>query len=535
MLDVAVLGLPEEEGADDEGHEGDDDGVPEAVVDVAGGGDHGGGGQRQHAAEPAVADVIGERHRRVADLRREQLDEIGGDGAVDHGHVEDHDEQHQDGHREIDLGLVGRSGIVGGFQGLLELGLVPALDLDVADLGDDGRVGGAGGRPERQALLGEEVLGLVALGELAPRADEDMEIAVGGGDRDAGLLLIRLQRRIDVMGQRLEQREVGDGGDQAAEHDDLQAADLVGQPAEEDEERRGEQQRGADEDIAGQVVELQRDGEEEQRVELAGVPDDALAGGGAEQGEQHVLVVRILEEAVAERRLGALALGLHPLEDRRLAQLQADIDGEEEQDDGDQERNAPAPFGERRGVHDGADAADDGEGEEEAQGGGGLDEAGVVAALAVGGVLGDVGGGAAVLAAEGQALQQTQADEQDRREPTDALVGRQKADGGGGEAHDQDGDQEGVLAADHVAEAAEDQRAERPHQEAGGVGGEGGQQGGGVVALGKEQRGEERRQGGVQIKVVPLEHGAQRGGEDDSFLLLDFFCRGRNSMGRRSH
>ena len=37
-------------------------------------------------------------------------------------------------------------------------------------------------------------------------------------------------------------------------------------------------------------------------------------------------------------------------------------------------------------------------------------------------------------------------------------------------AHDQDGDQEGVLAPDQVAEPAEHQRAERPHQEAGGEG-----------------------------------------------------------------
>src|SRR4029078_9429176 len=64
------------------------------------------------------------------------------------------------------------------------------------------------------------------------------------------------------------------------------------------------------------------------------------------------------------------------------------------------------------------------------------------------------------------------------------------------------------------------QGAERPHQEAGGIGGEGREEGRGVVPLGKEEGGEERGPGGVEIKVVPLEYRAQRGGEDDFSLLL---------------
>ena len=49
-------------------------------------------------------------------------------------------------------------------------------------------------------------------------------------------------------------------------------------------------------------------------------------------------------------------------------------------------------------------------------------------------------------------------------------VARQQADEEGRQAHDQDGDEEGVFAADQVADAAEDQRAERTHEEAGGEG-----------------------------------------------------------------
>ena len=46
-------------------------------------------------------------------------------------------------------------------------------------------------------------------------------------------------------------------------------------------------------------------------------------------------------------------------------------------------------------------------------------------------------------------------------------VAGQQADDERRHAHDQDGDEEGVLASDEVAEAAEDQRAEGPHGEAG--------------------------------------------------------------------
>ncbi len=129
-------------------------------------------------------------------------------------------------------------------------------------------------------------------------------------------------------------------------------------------------------------------------------------------------------------------------------------------------------------------------------------------------------GGAAVLAAERQALQQAQRDQQDRREPADRHVGGQQADREGRAAHHDDGDEEGVLAPDQVADAPEHQRAEGPHQEAGRVGGECRQQRRRVVALRKEEGREERRQRGVEVEVVPLENRAQGRSEDDSFLFL---------------
>ena len=135
-------------------------------------------------------------------------------------------------------------------------------------------------------------------------------------------------------------------------------------------------------------------------------------------------------------------------------------------------------------------------------------------ALALGRVLGHVGGRAAVLAAERQALQQTQRDENDRRGDADGGVARQHADERGRCAHDDDGDQEGVLAPDEVAEPAEHQRAERPHEEAGGERQQREDVGGGVVDAGEELLGDDRRERAVEIEVVPLEHRAERGREN---------------------
>ena len=76
-------------------------------------------------------------------------------------------------------------------------------------------------------------------------------------------------------------------------------------------------------------------------------------------------------------------------------------------------------------------------------------------------MLGDVRRGAAVLAAEGETLQEAQEDEKRGGEPADALERREESDGRRRAAHDGDRHEERVLAADEVADAAEDEGAER--------------------------------------------------------------------------
>ena len=134
-------------------------------------------------------------------------------------------------------------------------------------------------------------------------------------------------------------------------------------------------------------------------------------------------------------------------------------------------------------------------------------------------MLGDVGRGAAVFPAKGKTLAQPQRHQEDRGKPADRGVGRQQTDQEGRDAHHHDGDQEGVFPSDQIADAAEHQRAERPDQESRGVGRKRRQQRRRIVAGRKEQRGEEWRQNGIEIEVVPFEDGAERRSEDDEFLF----------------
>jgi hypothetical protein len=134
-------------------------------------------------------------------------------------------------------------------------------------------------------------------------------------------------------------------------------------------------------------------------------------------------------------------------------------------------------------------------------------------------MLGHVGCGTAVLAAEGQSLHQPQQHQDQRGREADRRVGRQEADQDRRDTHEDDRDQEGVLPADKVTDPAEDDCAERTDQEAGRVGAEGAEQGRGLVARWEEQAGEERGQDRVQVEVVPFEDGADGRRDDDSSFL----------------
>jgi len=142
-------------------------------------------------------------------------------------------------------------------------------------------------------------------------------------------------------------------------------------------------------------------------------------------------------------------------------------------------------------------------------------------------VLGHVGGGATILTAQRQTLQHAQGDQDDRRGHANAGVVGQHTHDEGRQTHDQDGDQEGVFAANHVAQTAKHQRAEGTHDEARGKRQQGKNESGARIQASKELLGDDRGERAVQIEVVPLKDGAQGRGEDH--LLL--FGRHRTGCG----
>src|SRR5690606_8517835 len=170
-----------------------------------------------------------------------------------------------------------------------------------------------------------------------------------------------------IMGKCRKDREIGEYRKQAARHNDGFAADPVRQGAENDKERHTKKKGCTHKQARRLPVHLQHLGEEEERIELARVPDDGLTGGEAKQRDQHQLHVAPLAEAFLERRLGERALLLHLLEKRGLIELEPDPDRNAEQDDGKQEGNAPAPVLEAFLVHHQAAAKNDKKREEETE------------------------------------------------------------------------------------------------------------------------------------------------------------------------
>jgi hypothetical protein len=324
-------------------------------------------------------------------------------------------------------------------------------------------------------------------------------------------------------------------GQEVAGQHDLEAADAVGERAEDDEEGHAQQEGAGDDEARLRQVELHRRLQERQRVELARVPDHALAGRRAEEDEQHDLEILPVAEALAQRRQRGLATRLEGLEERRLGERDADVERHRHEDEREQERDAPAPRLEVGVGHQALDRQDHAEGDEEAERGRDLDEARVVAAAGVGHVLGDVHRRAAVLAAEGQALEEAEHEEDRRREDADRRIRRQHADEERRQAHDGERDEERVLASDQIADAPEDDGPERPHDEARGEQRPRLDQRPRRIPGREHQRGHDHGQTSEDVEVVPLDHRAEAGGKDDAADgVLGFVAHAAPLVGRWS-
>ena len=190
----------------------------------------------------------------------------------------------------------------------------------------DRRVADPGGEVFRQERADRPV-------DHADIVDEDGD----DDDRDRIVDVTRLRHR----SQPVIQRVVGDRRQQEAAQDHRLAADVVGRPAPENQRWRRDEQRGHHDVARGEHVHLGDLLQEEQRPELAAVPDHPFADHHDARDQDELDVGA--EERLLPWVLGHQSLGLDLLEDRRLAQLQADVDGDRHQQEGHQERDAPRP------------------------------------------------------------------------------------------------------------------------------------------------------------------------------------------------
>ena len=255
--------------------------------------------------------------------------------------------------------------------------------------------------------------------------------------------------------------------------------------------------------------------QEEQSVELTGVPHHSLSSSQADQGQDHDLEVGPLTKGFAQGRLGGFALRFHFGKRRRLVHAQADVNRNAQQQDGHNKWHAPAPISKGVFANSGTGTQNDHQGQEQAQSGRGLNPRGVSAALAHGRMLGNISSRTTVLTTQGQALKQTQDDQNHRSGHANGGVGGQDTHDERGQAHDQNGDQEGVLPADHVAQASKEQSAEGAHNETSRKRQQRKNEGRTFIQTAEELLGNDGCQRTVQIKVVPLKHRTKRRSEDD--------------------
>ena len=286
--------------------------------------------------------MIGQAHRSIADGGGEHLHQHGGNRAIDHRDIDHQDRQDRDNHRFVDRGAVRcgritrlrqRSGGLRLPRGALRGERVPFQRLAVerrqrgfAHRDPCQRSGGRGFVAIRKTRARQIGFGDVAGGierGLAHRIE--LEGAVGriGDDGDGRALGRGRQARIGRCGQRVEQWEIGQRRQQAAAQNDGLAADLVRQPAEQDDERRADRQSIRDELVGQRAIDLQYLFQEEQRVELPRIPDHGLTGGEARQRQDHQLEVLLVGEGFGQRLLGGLAFLDEALEHRAFVQPQA--------------------------------------------------------------------------------------------------------------------------------------------------------------------------------------------------------------------
>ena len=199
----------------------------------------------------------------------------------------------------------------------------------------------------------------------------------------------------------------------------------------------------------------------------------------------------------------------------------ADVGAHAHQHGAEDEGHTPAPGQEGLVAEEEGQQADDAGGQHQAQGQAHLGQAAVEGALV--GRRGFEGHehGTAPFTTDADALGQTAEDQQDGSQDADGLIGGHQADAYRGYAHDLQGQDQHLLAAQLVTEVAEDDTPKRTGHETHGKGGEGQDRAHRRVEvrevdLVEDDAGHDT----VQEKVIPFDDRADEGGDDHAAQVL---------------
>ncbi len=247
----------------------------------------------------------------------------------------------------------------------------------------------------------------------------------------------------------------------------------------------------------GQVGVLDQPGREIDEVQIEADAERQHHAGYAQDGAPLGL------EGGHHRRFAGLA-DRHDGRVRR--QGAADQQHHQSDEQAEQEGRAPSPGGAcRRGQQAGDGGAHDRAQQHAGRGAGGREAADDPASGALGGLHQQHHGGGE-LSAHRHPLAEAQRDQHDRGEDADIGVGRHQADQQGRDGHEQHRSGQGVLAPMPVAHVSEDQRPQRPAEEAHGEHAERRHQGCGRVVGGEELLAHDGGEIAVDAEVVPLHH-----------------------------
>ncbi len=254
----------------------------------------------------------------------------------------------------------------------------------------------------------------------------------------------------------------------AAEEQRL-AADAIGQGAgERDHQQQAEHAHAVEVERlgGGDQIDLPQIGRD---IDEADVEADSLDDVEAEDPDDPPPFGReCLDHRQVKRTIGA--------RDGVVRQAAAEIEADRAQHDAEEERDAPPPRVGRRGAERGDDERADRRAEQDAGDRPEHVPAAEKAAPPGGGVLDQEDARGRAFAADGEALDEAQHDEQRRGRHADLGMGRQHADEESRHRHRGDRDGQRRLAADAVADMAEDEAAEGTHEKAGGKDAEGSEQ-----------------------------------------------------------